>query len=154
MATHFEKASDELEELFDIVRDETTLAKFLVFKLLCNVNQKELAKIVRNNELVVLLSEGVDFAIVVNEKAFDMLTPEFQKLALHECLAGISVSDTDVVSLNKPDFTTFTGVLKKFGDNQVIAFKESVKSVFDKIRDEEAQLKAEKGIKRGRKPKA
>jgi len=154
MATHFEKASDELEQLFDSVVEETSLPSWLVFKLLCNVTQKELTKIVRNNDLVVLLSEGVDFAIVINEKAFDMLTPEFQKIALHECLAGVSVSDTDAVSLNKPDFTTFTGVLKKFGDDKVITFKESVKSVYDKIRDEETQLKAEKGIKRGRKPKA
>lgn len=147
-------ASEDVEKLFDAVVDDSSIPNWVVFKTLCNNKQKELIKVIKSNELVNVMSDGVDFAVIINEDVFDKLTPEYQNIALVESIGGISVSESDALSKNPPDFTTHTGVLAKFGDSKVIAFKESVRSVYDKIKDDEAKAKAENGGKRGRPAKA
>ena len=147
-------ASEDVEKLFDAVVDDSSIPNWVVFKTLCNNKQKELIKVIKSNELVNVMSDGVDFAVIINEDVFDKLTPEYQNIALVESIGCISVSESDALSKNPPDFTTHTGVLAKFGDSKVIAFKESVRSVYDKIKDDEAKAKAENGGKRGRPAKA
>jgi hypothetical protein len=154
MATQYEEPSEELVEFFESRLESTTIAKFLVFKVLSDPKQlKDAVKIVKNSKLANFLSEGIDFAIIVNETVYDQLTPEQQTIAIDESLAGVSVSDTDVVSLNKPDLYTHTGVMRKYGDTAVLAFKESQTSLYDKAAEEVKRLKAESAGKRGRKPK-
>jgi hypothetical protein len=140
--------------MFDAVVEASTIKSWVVFKTFCNNKQKQLIKIIKSNELVNVMSDGVDFAVIVNEDVFDKLTPEYQNIALVESIGGISVSESDVLSKNPPDFTTHTGVLTKFGDSKVIAFKESVASIYDAIKEEEARAKAERSTKRGRPAKA
>jgi len=148
----FQDASPEVEKLFDEVRDKTSITQWIQFKVLCNNKQKkEPIKLVKSNELVETLSDGINFAVVINEDIFGALPVEMQKLAVDEILAGVAVSDTDSVSLEKPDFNTYTGVLSKYGDSEVIKLKESVKSLYDVQKQKEDQEKAEKKGKRGRK---
>ena len=66
------------------------------------------------------------------------------------CIAGVSISDSDAVSLIKPDFNTYTGILAKHGHELIIAMKESVKSLYDQKGDKDKQ--AEDAKKAG-KPK-
>jgi len=61
------------------------------------------------------------------------------------------VSDSDTVSLEKPDFNTHTGVLQKYGDQSVIQLHESIKSLFDAKKQREDEEKAATKGKRGRK---
>jgi hypothetical protein len=148
----FQEASPEVEKLFDEVRDKTSIQHWVEFRVLCNNKQKgEPVKLVKSNDLVQVLTEGVNFAVVVNEDIFTQLPPDMQRLAFDECLAGVSISDSDVVTLEKPDFNTYTGVLAKYGDSEVIKLKESVKSLYDVQKQKEDQEKAEKKGKRGRK---
>jgi hypothetical protein len=148
----FQEASPEVEKLFDEVREKTSIPQWVEFKVLCNNKQKkEPIKLVKSNDLVQVLTEGVNFAVIVNEDIFTQLPVEMQKLAFDEMLAGVSISDSDAVSQEKPDFNTYTGVLAKYGDSEVIKLKESVKSLYDVQKQKEDQEKAEKKGKRGRK---
>lgn len=152
MAKKFEEVSPDVEKLFDEVRDKTSIPQWIEFKVLCNNKQKrEVVKIVKSSDLVEVLTEGVNFAIIINEDIFNELPDDMKRMAIDECLAGVAVSDSDAVSLIKPDFSTYSGVLAKYGDGEVIKMKESIKSLYDTQKQKEDEEKAAKKEKRGRK---
>lgn len=153
MAKYLE-VSDETKKIFIEVVNNTSIPQFVEFELLCNNKQKKkVCKIWKSNDLVETLTDGINFAIIINEEIFENLTPEQQKIAFDECLAGISVNDNDVISVEPPDFTTYSGVLNKYGHEDIIVLHESIKSLYDKKKQEEDERKASNKGKRGRPPK-
>lgn len=146
-----EKASQDVSNLFDEIRNKTNIPQWLMFEVLCNNKQKELYKIVKTNDIVEILTDGVNFAVVVNEEILDGLPADMQEMAIVECLAGVSVSESDAVSLEKPNFNTHTGVLQKYGHESIITLHESIKSLFDQKKQKEDEAKAQTKGKRGRK---
>jgi len=149
--TTYDESSEELTKLFEEIKEETTIKNWVEFKLLTNNRQKEAYKIVKLNDLVGALTEGTNFAVVVNEKIFNQLPEDLQRIAMTECLCGVIVSETDAVSLEKPDFSTYTGILVKFGHEEVIKLKESIKSLYDKEKEEEEKEKAQRKEKKSKK---
>jgi len=150
----FEQASEDVEKLFDEVRNNTSIPHWVEFRVLCNNKQKgDPCKIFKTNDLIETLTEGVNFAVVFNEKIFTQLPEDMQIMAIDECLAGVGISDSDALSLEKPNFNTHTGVLQKYGHDPIIRLKESVKSLYDSEKQKEEQEKSERKGKRGRKPK-
>jgi len=149
-----EKASEDVVQLFDEVREKTTIPQWIQFEVLNNNKQKEVYKITKSSDVVEVLTEGVNFAIVFNEEILDALPVDMQEMAIEECLAGVSVNDSDVVSLNKPNFNTYTGMLEKFGHESIITLHESIKSLYDDKKQREDEEKAQTKGKRGRKAKA
>jgi hypothetical protein len=144
-------ASEEFEKLFNEVRDNTTINNFVEFEVLTNSKQKEAYKIIKLNDLVgAIVDRPLDFAVVINEEIFEQLPIDLQIIAINECLSGVYVSDTDAVSLEKPDFSTYTGVLQKFGHENVIKLKESIKSLYDAQKEEQEKAKAQKKQKKGK----
>jgi hypothetical protein len=151
---NFQEASIDVVKIFDEVRDKTAIPQWVEFRVLCNNKQKkEVCKPIKQNDLQQMLSEGINFAIIINENIFNGLPNDMKKMAIDECLAGVTVSDLDTVGYEKPDFNTYTGVLKKYGDTPTLAMHESVKSLYDVQKQKEAEEKAATKSKRGRKPK-
>ena len=146
-----EKASEDVVNLFDGIRDKTSIPHWIQFEVLCNNNQKELYKITKANDVLEILADGVNFVVIFNEEILDELPADLQEMAIIEAVAGVSVSDSDTVSLEKPDFNTHTGVLQKYGDQSVIQLHESIKSLFDAKKQREDEEKAATKGKRGRK---
>lgn len=148
----FSEVSEDVEKLFDEVRDNTSIPQWIQFKVLCNNKQKkEAIKVVKSNELVETLTDGVNFAVIINEDIFGQMPEDLQRMAIDECLAGVAVSDTDAVSYEKPDFNTFTGVLQKYGDSPIIVLHESIKSLYDVQKQKEDEEKAAKKAKKNKK---
>jgi len=145
------KASEDVVNLFEEVRQNTTIPHWIQFEVLCNDKQKELYKITKSSDVVEVITDGVNFSVVFNEEILDGLPVEMQVMAVEECLAGVAVSDTDAVSLNKPNFNTHTGILQKFGHDDIISLHESIKSLFDAKKQQEDEEKAATKGKRGRK---
>jgi len=137
-----EKASDELVNQFNEIRENTAIPHWIQFELFSNNKQKELYKINKTNDVTEVLSDGVNFTIVFNEEIYDGLPDDMQTMAIVEALAGVSVSDSDAVSLEKPDFVTYKGMMVKYGDEAVIRFKESITSLFDAKKQREDEEKA------------
>ena len=146
-----QKASEEMENLFDKVKDTTTVKDWLKFEVLCNNKQKELYRILKANEIVEILTDGVNFAVVFNEEIFDQLPDDMKEMAIIECLAGVVVDENDKISLEKPNFSTYRGVLEKFGHDPIIVLHESVKSLYDSKKQQEDEEKAQKKAKKGKK---
>jgi hypothetical protein len=149
----FEKATEEVIELFDNIVKKTTIPNWLQFEVLCNNKQKELYKIVKMNDLVETITDGLNFAVVFNEEILDLMPDDQKEMAIIECLAGVSVNENDTVSLEKPNFSTYRGVLEKYGHDPIIILHESIKSLFDAKKQKEDEIKATTKGKRGRKKK-
>ena len=139
-----QKASEEMENLFDKVKDTTTVKDWLKFEVLCNNKQKDLYKIVKANEIVEILTDGVNFAVVINEEIFDKLPDNMKEMAIVECLAGVTVDENDKITLEKPNFSTYRGVLQKYGHDPIIVLHESIKSLYDAKKQQEDEEKAQK----------
>lgn len=146
-----EKASEEMTSLFFTVKDTTTIPQWLEFEVLCNNKQKEPYKVVKLNEIVETLTEGLNFAVVFNEEIFDQLPDDMKEMAISECLAGICVDGNDKVSVEKPNFSTYRGILEKYGHDPIIVLHESIKSLYDAKKQKADEEKAAKKGKRGRK---
>jgi hypothetical protein len=147
----FEKASEDAEKFFDEIREKTTIPQWIEFRVLCNNKQKIPVDIKKNSDLVEVLTEGVNFAVIFNEEVFDQLPDDMKEIAVAEKLAGVNVDDNDKITLVKEDFNTYTGVLQKYGDAPILRFKESVKSLYDAKKQKEDEEKAAKKGKRGKK---
>lgn len=146
-----EKASDDVVKLFSEIRDKSTIPQWIQFEVLCNNKQKELYKIVKTNDIVEILTDGINFAVVFNEEILEQLPDDMKEMAIVECLAGVCVSESDAVSLEKPNFNTHTGVLQKYGHESIIVLHESIKSLFDAKKQKEDEEKAQSKGKRRRK---
>ena len=135
-----EEVSDDVLEIFEEVVANSTIKQWLVFKLFSdNKLKNEVCKLVKSNVLNLTYSNGVDFTVLVNEEIFDKLPEDMKRMVFDEALAGIEVSENDVPSLKKPDFNTYTGVLRKYGDESVIRLHESIKSLFDSKNQKDAE---------------
>jgi len=148
----YEKVSDDVKELFEEVVAGMNVPNVDI-EILVNDKQKEIYKICKMSDLVTKLTDGLVFAIVLNENVFTRLPEDMQKIALTECISGISQTESGAISLEKPDFNTHTGVLQKFGHEAVIQLKESIKSLYEQKKKEEDELKAATKAK-GKKKKA
>jgi len=147
----FEKASEELVEMFDKVRENTTIPNWVTFEVLCSNKQKQLYKIVKMSDLVETITDGLNFAVVINEEILDELPDDMKEIAINECLAGVTISESQLASLEKPNFSTHTGILQKYGHDPIITLHESIKSLYDAKKQREDEAKAAKKGKRGRK---
>ena len=145
-----EKASEEMIKQFNEVKGKSTIKDWLEFEVFCNNKQKELYKIVKTNDLVEILSNGINFAVIFNEEIFDQLPKDMQVIAINECLAGVMVDENDKISLEKPNFSTYRGILEKYGHDPIIVLHESIKSLYDKKKQDEDAQKAAKKEKRGK----
>ena len=137
-----EKASEDVVNRFEEIREKTSIPHWIQFEVFNNNKQKELYKINKTNDVTEVLTDGINFTVVFNEEILDGLPDDMKEMAVVECLTGVSISDSDAVSLEKPDFVTHTGVMKKYGDESVIRFKESVISLFDVKKQKEDEEKA------------
>src|SRR4030042_1962404 len=118
----FEKASDDVINLFETIRDKTTIPQWVKFEVLSNNKQKELYKIVKMNDLVEILTDGINFAVVFNKEILEQLPKDHQEMVVNECLAVVCVTKTDSISLENPNFSTYWGktkVLRVYSENDV-----------------------------------
>ena len=144
--------TEKTEKLIFSIIDETTIPNWVEFKTFCDNNQKDIYKVVKSNDIVEKLSEGILVTVIFNENILLELPQEMQIMCIKEALHGIVVDDNDRLKIEKPDFVTYSGILTTFGDNAVIQMKETIKSLYDakkqKEEEEKEKLKAEKKKKR------
>lgn len=157
MSKYFEIDSEN-EALFNEVLDSTTISKGLGIVVFGNNKAKQIVEVKKFNELVEKVSEGVSLAVIINEEIFNGLDDDMKKMVFDEALSSVVTNfETDVTSIEKPDFVTSTGMLKKYGDSTMIKLKTSVKALYEQREEKEKQDKidkaAEKASKRGRKKK-
>lgn len=149
MKNHLEESSEHVENLFDLVRNSTTIPQWVEFKVLCNNKLKEICKMQKATDVLETLT-NYNFVVIINESIFDGLPEDLQKMTIENVLAGVNVSETDSLSIGKPDFVAHTGMLKKFGYDKITVMRESIDSLFVAKKQKEDEEKALTKGKRGR----
>jgi hypothetical protein len=137
-----EKASEDIVNLFEEIREKTTIPKWVQFEILSNDKQKEIYKITKANDIIEVLTDGVNFIVVVNEEILDELPFDMQEMVMNEALAGVVVNDSDTVSLDKPNFNTHRSMLEHYGHESIVRLHESIKSLYDAKKEKEDEEKA------------
>jgi hypothetical protein len=136
----FEELYEDVQSVFDEVIDITDLGHLVNFKVIANNKLKEIGKVQKANDLLNYLGDGVDVIITVNQVIFDKLPKDMQEMVAIELLTYVGFdSEKDRVIISKPDITTFSGVLKKYGYDRYEVLQESIKSLYDTKQNDEAQ---------------
>lgn len=143
----FSEISDEFKSMFEEEVSLTTIPNWVRFTLAANNKMKDLYQIRKFDELIEMLTQ-YDVAVVVNEDILFQLEEEQQRIVIKEILHGIVVdNENDKISIEKPNFTTFSGLLAKIGSEKMISLKESVESLFRAKTEQEDQMKKSKKVK-------
>ncbi len=137
MATFLE-ALEETTNLFDDLIIKAQLKQFVKFKILVNDKLKEIGKVGKANDITKHLTD-IDVVVVVNEQIFEQLEPSQKMIIAEELLAGVSFNqENGKVTINKPDFITFSGIAVKYGIENVAKTKDLISLMFKQKEDAEA----------------
>ena len=137
----YEDVADETREVFKNILADRDLERIITVDI---VNDKKLKndegyKIGKANPYASFKS-GVDVVIYINEDVFDRLDDAQQRILADEAITGISVNlETGALKIEGFNFKTHKGVIEKYSNDIILTFKESIKSVYDKLKEEEAE---------------
>ena len=141
----FVEVLEETQTMFNSVLDTTSIPQWVDFKLLSNNDQKELYVVKKLSELFEVLTDGLSIVIIINEEIFDSLEDKQKVLIFEEALTGVFVNpENDKISIEKYDFSTYSGMLEKHGDQTMIRLKESINALYNEKKEREDLLKESK----------
>lgn len=133
----FEEPFEDSKELFTTLIANAELNRSVNIEVLVNNRQKDIYKLYKTNDLT-KYKTGVDVFIVINEKVFDQLSDEQKLIVADESIAGIHYdSEKEKLTISKPDVSTFSGLLKKYGEKMYLELNELIKLIYAQEQNEE-----------------
>lgn len=142
MAKFFE-ISEENQEIFDDIWQETGMFNYVDLKLLGVPKAKEVIKVQKTNPQAEYLGKCPDSIIcTVYEQAFDRLDERGKKLLAEDALSLVSYDgEKDKIIVGVPQIVVTVGGRSKYGD-ELINISESAVLAIQQIAEEEAEKKA------------
>jgi len=141
MANYLEPFEDT-NDLFNQIIEVADLKRFVNITILVNNRAKDLYKITKANDLLKFRA-GDDIIIVLNEGIFEELPNDLKLIVVEEAISSISYdSEHDKVSITKEDFTAHSGILRKYSFETIERLRETVKSLYQKEKEEEDETEA------------
>jgi hypothetical protein len=138
----FEQPFEDTKAIFDGVIVNADLDRNVTIEVLVNNRQKEIYKPIKTNDLT-KYKTGIDIFLVINEKVFDQLTEVQKVIIADEALSGIHYdNEKEKLIVSKTDFTTYSGILRKYGAEQCIELKELVKLIYAQEKNSEVETEA------------
>jgi len=135
----FEQPFEDTKTIFDGLIVNADLDRNVTIEVLVNNRQKDIYKLVKTNDLT-KYKTNIDVFIVINESVFDQLSDVQKVIVADEALAGIHYdNEKDKLIITKSDFSTFSGLLKKYGAEQCVELKELIKLIYSQEREAEAE---------------
>lgn len=140
----------DVQAVFDDVILRTHLEKYgIVIKVLALDSQKKIFTLTKSNALL-KHETNVDVYITINQRIFEGLTEPLKILQVEEALAGIGWSGSKV-EVKKGDIVTYSGLLhqygydesKKGGSTSYQILQESLKTLYNKAKEEDAETNKE-----------
>jgi hypothetical protein len=133
----FEQPFEDTQDLYDQAIERAGLSNYVNITILANNKAKEIFKVNKASDLLKFRT-GDDIIIVINEKIFDQLEDAQKIIVVEESLASISYdTENDKLVISKPDVTTFSGILGKHTFETWNTLRESIKSLYDKEKEDE-----------------
>ena len=142
MAKFFE-ISEENQEIFDNIWQESGMFNYIDLKLLGVPKAKEVIKVQKTNPQAEYLGKCPDSIIcTVYEEAFDKLDERSKKLLAEDALSLVSFdSEKDKIIVGCPQIVVTVGGRAKYGD-ELINVAETAVLMIQEIAEEEAERKA------------
>lgn len=135
----FEQPFDDTKSIFDTLIVNADLDRNVTIEVLVNNRQKDIYKLIKTNDLT-KYKTNIDVFVVLNETVFDQLNEVQKVIIADEALAGIHYdNEKDKLVVGKADFSTFSGLLKKYGAEQCVELKELIKLIYSQERESEAE---------------
>jgi hypothetical protein len=159
MANLYETSESIRDFIEDIIANETTLERYITWRILSNEKQKELIKIAKSSAVTEYFAKMRDSIIIyVNEEVFDRMAPnnvndvDYRKLVIEDALSNVEIIENEntgtmKIQIAKPQICITTGGYQKYGENLVRA-SEIASHAFAQIKEEEKQRKEEEKEKR------
>jgi len=135
----------DVQSVFDDVILRTGIDQYVNVKVLALDSQKSIYKLTKANALL-KHETNIDVYITINQRIFEGLTEPQKVLQVEESLSGISWTG-EKVEIKKGDITTYSGLLFKYGydeaktggNNTYQVLQATIKSLYDKAKDEDAE---------------
>ena len=151
------ETSDSIKDFIEeIISKETTLDRYITWRILSNDKQKELIKVAKSSAVTEYFAKMCDSIIIyVNEEVFDRMAPQnvndvdYRKLVIEDALATVEIIENETtgnmkIQIAKPQICITGGGYQKYGENLVRA-AEVASYAFAQIKEEEkARKEAEK----------
>jgi hypothetical protein len=119
----FYEASEDVVELFKKVLDLKSLPFDVKLKFAGNTKQKTFMKVTKIPDQYAWLLDA-DVLVSINEDFFYKLDEPAQKILIEEEIDKIYVNmDTGKLKMMKPDFVSFSGLIDKYGAEEVMRAK-------------------------------
>lgn len=159
MAKLYETSDSIREYIEDIIAKETTLERYITWRILSNDKQKELIKVAKSSAVTEYFAKMCDSVIIyVNELIFDRMAPEnvndidYRKLVIEDVLSTIEILQNDntgtmKIQIEKPQICITSGCYRKYGEDLAHA-SEIAYFAYDQIKEEEKQKKEEEKEKK------
>lgn len=133
----YSDVSENLQDTFFNVLGSTSIPLWVRFKLLCDNNQSDVYQVKKMSELYNSLT-GYDIVIIFNEDVINNLDDEIVNLIIEEALTGVVINfENDKISLNKFDFTTYSSMLSKHGEQVLINMKIKILEIYKSLKNAE-----------------
>ena len=141
MAKTYQEAYPETIALFEKAILNANLTQINIHICVDN-SLKEIHKVSKLNDYSKHLT-NYDVTVFLNEDVFEQLTEEQQELAIDDALAPIGYDmERGKMVISKPDVSTFSGILAKHGFDAYDVLRETIKSIYQKKKEDEDAEKA------------
>ena len=135
----FEEVFDDTRALFTNFIAQIDSLNEVNINILAVNKLKEIGKVSKTTDLL-KYETTYDVYILLNEQVFEQLEEEQKLMVVEELVAQIYYDlEKGKVSIIKPDFTTFSLLLVKYGHEKCLNLKTLIKEIFGS----EAQTEAE-----------
>jgi hypothetical protein len=135
----FHELFPDLQELFTEAIKKIDSFNNIKIKIIANDALKEITKVSKANDLTNYLTDE-DVIIQVHEGIFEKLDEKQQAYVIDETLARIYVDlESGKIKRIQPDFTGFSLIMLKYGNEESINTAQVIKTAFAQLREEEAE---------------
>ena len=154
------ETSDEIRDFIEnIIANETTLERYITWRILSNDKQKELIKVAKSSAVTEYFAKMRDSIIIyVNEEVFDRMKPDnvndvdYRKLVIEDVLSTVEILENEntgnlKIQIAKPQICITSGCYQKYGE-KLAHGAEIATFAFDQIKEEEKRKKEEEKEKK------
>jgi hypothetical protein len=141
----FEEVYEDTMSLFNRLIGDSMIPSFLRIKVLSNEGLKDCPGKVSKAQDIIKFMTNYDVIIQINEPIFDQLGDNQKEYIVKDLLAQVHYDmDKEKLSINKPDVSTFSGVLRQFDIDTYMGIKDSIVSLLEekKIQEDLAKQSA------------
>ena len=149
----FFEISEENQQIFDDVWQESGMFNYVDLKIVGTPKAKEVIKVQKTNPYAGYWGKCTgSISVTVYEEVFDRLDDKSKKLLVEDALSLVSYdSEKDKINVGAPQIVITVGGRMKYGEELINAAEIAVTMIQEIEEEKKAQREAEKATKKSKK---